>query len=697
MGGESPIEVFDPTFIADNLYAGEKIDLEHDRSLFTIILGREGVKLARQQEFFNAAAKRTATKVKDTEAALSDDVPSDMTLDEFLGHSAPSSIDDQIEVGRKQLNTVLQAGRMATLRLLEPVAVPALAVNVSSILAATVPDIQTTTRQQLAIHFRKHKLGREGEEWVRFGRDHIVDDDCPFCGRQGVDELGLVTLYDKIFGESYQKHLELVRDTADVVDAALGSEARETIARIVSANSEHIRAWSAFCKLDDVSVPDIELALLGMAKVHDRLAPLLESKRQTPLAVIDVGQAVDAAKKDLLAAIAIVQSYNEAVEAINGRANKARSSPQPTEQLARQRLENLSKRKRRPELGVQARIDAMLAARRRDARAKKLRTEVQGRLKKANETAAAHYHKRVNFYLDRFGVTFRISEISNSMAGNLGSVDYGLIVRGHAINRGRKEAMEDEPTFRNTLSTGDKTTLAFAFFLAGLDRDADLSKKVIVFDDPMSSHDTHRQGRTIEFLNEVGGRCAQLIIMSHDAFFLRQVSKRCSTIEQTCFEIHFEGPENWSRASVASLDELCRSDHALLVHELQTYYSERKGKPTDVAPAVRKVLETHYRSAYAAYFDRNDNLGIIIKKIREEGRQHACYADLPDLESCNAATSDEHHGGDPAVAPSLPIDQDDLHLVVRDCLQLIGALRRPLGEISPTTITETIITASTVA
>jgi|GEM_PF-3142168 len=692
---ESPIEVFDPTFIADNLYAGEKIDLDHDRSLFTIILGRAGVRLARQQEFFNGAAKRTAAKVKEAEAALVDDVPSDMTRDEFLGHAPHVAIDEQIELSRKELNGVQQAGRMATLKMLEPVGVPALTVNIRSILSTTVPDIQATTRQQLADHFVKHRLGREGEAWIRFGRDHIVDDDCPFCGREGVDELGLVTLYDQIFGESYQAHLAIVKEAGDGVEAALGSEAREALARAISVNSEHARAWSEFCKIDEIAIPDMEIAMAAMAAAYQRLTPLFERKRQTPLTVIEAEDEVRAAAEDLAAAAAAVRSYNDVVGAINRTVSERRSGPQPTVVEAQKRLENLTRRKRRPEPGVQGRIDAMLAAKRRDVRAKRLRTEVQGRLKRANETAAAHYHQRVNHYLDRFGVTFRISEISNSMGGNLGSVDYGLIVRGHPINRGRKEASQDEPTFQNTLSTGDKTTLAFAFFLAGLDRDLVLADKVIVFDDPMSSHDTHRQGRTIEFLNDLCGRCEQLIIMSHDAYFLRRVSKRCTTVEQACYEIHFEGPENWSKACAADLDDLCRSDHALLVHELQTYYEERKGKPTDVAPAVRKVLETHYRTAYSAYFDRNDNLGTIITKTRDGGPIHACYADLPDIESCNAATNYEHHGDDPKLAPAAPMDPDDLHLVVRDCLQLIGALRRPLGGVSPAPIAG--VTASSAA
>lgn len=673
----APIEVFDAAFIADNLFAGEKINLDHDRKLFTVILGREGVKLARQQEVFNAAAKAAAAKLKAAEAALVQDVPADMTREEFLGHVPSPAIDDHIEQARKELKSVQQAGRVANLKLLNTVTVPALSIDVRSVLAGTVADIQMTARDQLAAHFKKHKLGREGEAWARFGLDHIVDDDCPFCGREGVDELGLVTLYDQIFGESYQAHLAGVKKAAEAVEAALGSDARERLARIVATNADAAKEWAEFCKLDGVAVPDTEAALTGLTSAHDRLKPLFENKRQTPLAVIADEESIQAAEAELVAATATIQAYNDAIEAINTIAKARRSGPQPSEVQAKTRVDNLAKRKRRVDAGVQARIDAMLAAKRRDARARKVRTIVQDRLKKANETAAAHYHQRVNHYLEKFGATFRISKISNSMTGNLGSVDYGLIVRGHPISRGRKGATDAEPTFKNTLSSGDKTTLAFAFFLAGLDRDTGLADKIVIFDDPLSSHDTHRQGRTVELLNHLCGRCEQVIVMSHDAHFLRRVSNRCPTIEQASYEIIFEGPEQWSKARIAILDDLCRSDNALLIDQLQAYHDSKLGDPTQIAPAVRKVLETHYRRTYSAYFDRKDYLGTIISKIRDGGPTHPCYADLPDLESCNAATTDEHHGDDPEVAPPAPIDPHDLHLVVRDCLQLIGALRRP--------------------
>src|SRR3546814_14330239 len=114
------------------------------------------------------------------------------------------------------------------------------------------------------------------------------------------------------------------------------------------------------------------------------------------------------------------------------------------------------------------------------------------------------------------------------MAGNAGQADYALLIRGEQIVRGRGRAADAMPSFRNTLSTGDKTTLALAFFLAKLDHDGNLASKVVVFDDPLSSHDSHRRGKTVEAIKQLCGRCLQLIVLSHDEYFLRDVEKRCA-------------------------------------------------------------------------------------------------------------------------------------------------------------------------
>lgn len=669
----APIEVFDSAFISENLHAGEAIDLEHDRGLFTIILGQAGVKLARHQEFFVGAAKRAATTLKEAETALQDDLPTDQTREEFFASSTSQELDDQIEQAQKDLKGIQQSDRLANLKKLEAIELPSLAPENADTLGRTISTIETSSREKLAGHFSKFKLGKQGEAWVRFGLDHAHEEDCPFCGKAGVDDLGLVTLYGQIFGDEYKAHFELIKTAAEAVDTAMGPDALSAMAKTIASNAESIRSWAEFYSLGSTELPELDPALTKLDEVYQAIKAMFDAKRQTPLAAIVEIDVLAKADALLGQAVDQIRLYNDEVAKIDQAIKDRRSAPRSTEAQANARLANLNKRKRRSDAGVQKRIDNFFKAKRRDTRAKKFRTEVQTRLKAANETAAAHYHKQVNDYLEKFGATFSISKISNSMSGNAGSVDYGLIVRGHSVARGRGRAQDDKPTFKNTLSTGDKTTLAFAFFLAGLDRLTDLSKRVIVFDDPLSSHDSHRQKKTIELLSALCGRCAQVIVLSHDEHFLRKMSKRCSATNQASYQIEHDGADKWSKAKAVDLDELCQSESAAQLAKLKAYYETRTGQPSDVAPAIRKVLETHFRRAYSAYFKPEDNLGPIIRKINDAGSAHPCWDVRAELEACNVGTMAEHHGEDPTFVSTGPIDPDELHVLVGECLLLVNA------------------------
>jgi wobble nucleotide-excising tRNase len=318
----SPIEVFDAAFIAENLFAGEKVELEHDRSLFTVILGRAGVKLARQQEFFNGAAKRRAAILKAAETALADDIPSDMSREEFLGHVPGPTIDDQIEGARKEMKGAQQATRLAALKLLSHVSPLIFPVDLRATLRATVHDIQASARERLTEHFTTHKLGRQGETWLRFGREHIVDDECPFCGREGVDELGLVTVYDQIFGEKYQAHFGAVKAALEQIEAALGAVTREHLARAVSANGEAAWEWGEFCDLSGIQIPEMGAAFASLEAAYQRLKPLIDAKRGSPLEVIEDEEAWREADEQLAAVADAFRAYNEAVAEINRRGER---------------------------------------------------------------------------------------------------------------------------------------------------------------------------------------------------------------------------------------------------------------------------------------------------------------------------------------------------------------------------------------
>ena len=672
----APIEVFDTAFITDNVYAGEFIDLAHDRGLFSVIIGTDGVALAKHLERFNTIARDCAGALKGAEAALADDVPADISREEFFGLSSTVQYDDRLDATERALKAAQNADKIAALKPLETVTAPALPTDLTTVLASTIADIEASARGHLLDHFKRFALDRRGEAWITYGVEHIHDDACPFCGRDDVDGEGLVTLYGQIFGETYKAHLATITSAATTLDEALSEDARTELAAKFSTNAEAATKWADYVVLGG-ELPDVSEVGTRIAEAHRAAKALLERKRSSPLEVIDGADDLSAAAWALAEANRVLQRYNDAVKAINEKTSAATGSTATTEIAATLARDNVKKRMARHGPGVQKRVDAYYSAKRRDQRARDTRTNIQGRLKQANKDAAQHYHQKVNHYLGRFGASFTISEITNSMQGNAGQSDYGLLIKGEKIARGRGRQVDPTPTFRNTLSAGDKTTLALAFFLAKLDQDTGLGCKTLVIDDPLSSHDSHRRRETVNAIKDLCGKCLQVIVLSHDEFLLRDVQQRCAGVPCAAFQIEFSGGDEWSAASAVDLDQLCRAQHARLVDEIVAFVDARSGEADHVVHNVRRVLETHYRRSYSAYFPRDRNLGQIVKDISTAGPTHPCHRDLGKLNNCNDFTCDRHHGDDALVVVKQGVDPDELRTVARDALELVGA-RRPV-------------------
>lgn len=673
----APIEVFDTAFITDNVYAGEVIDLAHDRGLFSVIIGADGVALAKHLERFNTIARDCAGALKSAEAAIADDVPTDISREEFFGLSSSAQYDDRLDTAERALKAIQNADKIAALKPLEVVAVPELPIALTSVLASTVADIDASARGRLVDHFKRFALDKKGEAWITYGVDHVHDEACPFCGREEVDAQGMVTLYGQIFGETYKSHLATITMAATNLEDALGEDARTQLAAKIATNTAAASKWADYVSLGQ-ELPDVSGVGASIAEAHRTAKALLDRKRSSPLDVIVGAGELSAATKSLTDANDVLRRYNEAVASINETTGKAVGTTPANEAAATLARDNVKKRMARHNLGVQKRVDAYYSAKRRDQRARETRASIQARLKQANKDAAQHYHQKVNHYLGRFGASFTISEITNSMQGNAGQADYGLLIKGEKIARGRGRQVDANPTFRNTLSAGDKTTLALAFFLAKLDQDAGLGCKTLVIDDPLSSHDSHRRRETVNAIKDLCARCLQVIVLSHDEFLLRDVQQRCSGVPCAAFQIEFSGGDEWSAASAVDLDQVCRAQHARLVDEIVAFVDERRGDADHVVHNVRRVLETHYRRSYAAYFARDRNLGQIIKDIAVAGPTHPCHRDLGKLDNCNDFTCDQHHGDDAIVVVKQGVDPDELRTVARDALELVGA-RKPLA------------------
>ena len=134
-------------------------------------------------------------------------------------------------------------------------------------------------------------------------------------------------------------------------------------------------------------------------------------------------------------------------------------------------------------------------------------------LDRHREAAFPAYGAAINDFLARSTPTSASARSIPNISGG-SAANYSLRIDGHAV------ALSE---FGNTLSSGDRNTLALAFFFATLQRDPARAQKLVVIDDPMTSLDEHRTQHTLEEIDRLSREVASIVVLSHDKSFLASV------------------------------------------------------------------------------------------------------------------------------------------------------------------------------
>ena len=237
------------------------------------------------------------------------------------------------------------------------------------------------------------------------------------------------------------------------------------------------------------------------------------------------------------------------------------------------------------------------------------------------------------------------------------------------------EAQGPTPCFNNTLSSGDKTTLAFAFFLAKLDEDPDLKDKLVIFDDPISSLDSHRRTCTQQQIARVSNQVKQVILLSHDPYFLRLIWEGSEKSNTKTLCIIRSGQE--STISEWDIEHATRGEYFQNYFALAEYLENGpNGDLRVVARCIRPLLEGNLRLRFPGQFGRGEWLGDMLRKIREANGQdplNSLKPFLQELSDINDYSRHFHHDQNPD-ADTYPIVDTELKAYVERTLEVISGV-----------------------
>ncbi|HEY5203796.1 MAG TPA: AAA family ATPase [Roseiarcus sp.] len=261
------------------------------------------------------------------------------------------------------------------------------------------------------------------------------------------------------------------------------------------------------------------------------------------------------------------------------------------------------------------------------------------------------YQTAINHYLRRFGAGFRLDSVSSVNNRGGSSCTYSVVINDVPVS----VTAASGPSFRNTLSAGDRNTLALAFFFASLDQEADLHEKIVVIDDPMSSLDEHRSRNTLHEMLQLLNRVKQMFVLSHSKSFLCALWQEAPRGKGTALRldrIRDSQSRDASMTATWNVHADCVSDNDRR-HELVLGYiqSANPAVEREVAAALRYILEAFMRVAYSTVFPPGTLLGQFLGVCQQRlGTPHQILnvTDLEELRRLVDHGNVFHHDSNPS-------------------------------------------------
>jgi wobble nucleotide-excising tRNase len=669
---DSRLKIFDAQFVTDNIYIGDEIGTEQRRNLCNVILGTKGVELAERYNGLDTKITRAGNEIRNVKRVLTSHV-SGAELEDFLEVEEDPEVDAEIELKAREVEGLREIDKLRTYKELERLTAPRLPSKLEEILGRTLSDVSSEAETLVKKHLAEHQIQ---EEWVAKGVSHAEDDSCPFCG-QDIKGLDLIAAYKAFFNANYLELKEQLENYSRLPAQNYSNEHATVVQSVVQANAATTEVWKRYVKFETPRlIGDFDIPAL-FAGFRAETESLLAKKSAALLEGVPVSEAYNTARSAIEALCKAMEAYNEAVEKANLviSAFKTNANPKRLQAAINElRWLELTKKRHEPEIAAACESYIALSKAKEDLEGHKVTARSQ--LEEYSRDVVTKYCKRINHYLKRFNAGFHLDEMKVEFTGRIANSTFCIVINETSVQMGSSETPISEPSFKNTLSAGDKSTLALAFFLAELDANEEKSDCIVVFDDPFNSQDHFRRTCTATEIRRCGDGVAQVIVMSHDKHFLRELWRLPlpSDNRKALWLIPFGHKDTVIAEWLLETDTESEDDANRRV--LLDYYHKSEGEPRDVIQKLRPVIETHMRRIAPQLLGKIDGLGKMLEKVRETDGPPILVEAYDDIDDLNVYTRKYMHGETPN-ADKEPVVSTELQGFVSKALEIAGALTQP--------------------
>jgi wobble nucleotide-excising tRNase len=651
---DSKFAIFDEEFIEKNIFSTAGVGTDHKRQLYNyVVLGEENVDKARELQALTDDQIPALTKdITALEAQLK--TASGVADMKALLEMKPLSAEDfaklQADVTAKDTQ-IRNSERIKTHKALDKLPVVAWP-NYAPSLAQGLDEIGNI--EEYKIHIQTH------QKWLKDGLDIQKDsEECPYCF-QDVKGNEAILAYKQFFSAQCQALMNQVAGLATEVSTSLSHDKALLMEKIVSGNNESSIFWQTMDNTIPAALPFAENYAARIKEYHDALARLVDQKQKNILSPVQLTEADKAILKTAEELTSAITAYNKAVDAANVKIAAIKGQHVTLDDLKQQHAANAAILKAQQAAFHNDITKQTLVRYRALIKDKQTKTERLNALRtELSETSVKlleNYQASINKLLKNFGVEFSINKVERkSDTARKETLTFAIELKGMTFdpNGGSKTPY----SLTNTLSSGDKSTLAFALFLAKLQH-TNLSNTVVVFDDPISSLDFFRKQQTSKQINALSANAKQTIVLTHSMEFTRLFGH--VPVKAKYFKLFkVDSLAGVVLTPYDKLSDMCVSKHYDEHEAITTYLTAPQTvKRLDVMKSIRSYVETKLCTYMPELKALNPpNLGTFIKHLRQKQIDTAYIA---DLELINDSIVIENHGGDPTADDHSNLTDDEL-------------------------------------
>ncbi|WP_018289970.1 AAA family ATPase [Verrucomicrobium sp. 3C] len=659
------IVVYDSVFINENVFSGDTVSTDHLKKQHELVVGEEGVRLIRRLVELDAQNRENNDAIKAVESELEAVIRTlglapAMRPDAFLALEARSDIDAAIAAKDNEAQRARRAKELKAAA--EPSLLPVSTetAKMRGLLAQSIDAIAEAALASVRAHIAAHECnpksgGLPHESWLEAGMAFVQGDSCPFCGQRLADR-SLVDAYKAFFSEAYKTVGESVRKARDTLARYRAGDFRQTVSRLAEQNAGHFRYWQEAAKLDPPVIDDPKTLIAQVEEAAARLDALL-ARKQANLTEAICGPEANQALAAWDAGQAEIGAINAKIKLLLAAIKKLKDSIDPaTLPELEDELKLLQATKRRHEQDIVALAQRLSGCQSKREAITKEKAAVRKELDEHGRAITTDLGAAINEYLRRLAAGFRIDYREPDYRTKEPSANYNILIREVAVSPRSGAGELDKPSFRNTLSAGDKSTLALGLFLAKANADPKISETIIVLDDPFTSLDHFRRQCTAIEIKKLCGRALQVIVLSHEKRFLRLLWDKIDHTMISSLALQAGAP---GITTIARHDIVAETQprHITERAKIEEFLEGEPLAPAYIRTRLRTVCEDFYRRGDPELFGQAASLEEIIRILDKKAPDtHPYKGALETLRDINEYSRGHSHAavhGDPAEETSI--------------------------------------------